>query len=451
MKFMQYSLFLLGVTVIMTNGASSEEFQAGIAVRDITPRSGLNMWGYMDRTGPAKGALDPLYARAIVFRVGDYAAALVSLDLGRPPVAEAVNRIRNRVREAGVDHVMLVATHTHHGPYMEFSDEPYAKRIEELISDAIMEAARNVQSVRLGLGKTEIDIAHNRRKHLPDGRVLMMWRNEERVPTSPVDKEATVIKVEDANGKLIAALVHYACHPVAMDGSNLEYSADYVGEMARIIKEATGAECIFLQGACGDINPYLDKTPISKGGVETMKSVGRAAAYPVLAELEAIRARAPESPSIAAEEEMVEVGVRWDLDSSKQVEALRNTMGDRYYEFYIANRPEDLSVPLSVLLLNDDIAFAGMPGEIFVQYQLQLKEQSPVENTLLLGYTNEYHAYFPTIRDAAAGGYGANVGSYVGLGAADKLTMQAQITIGKLAGKFKDYHPPADFKLVERE
>jgi hypothetical protein len=35
-----------------------------------------------------------------------------------------------------------------------------------------------------------------------------------------------------------------------------------------------------------------------------------------------------------------------------------------------------------------------------------------VRDTLLVGYTNGYHAYFPTIRDAAAGGYGGKTATY---------------------------------------
>jgi hypothetical protein len=45
-----------------------------------------------------------------------------------------------------------------------------------------------------------------------------------------------------------------------------------------------------------------------------------------------------------------------------------------------------------------------MPGEIFVDFQKSIKTRSPVANSLLVGYTNGYHGYFPTLRAAAAGG-----------------------------------------------
>ena len=50
----------------------------------------------------------------------------------------------------------------------------------------------------------------------------------------------------------------------------------------------------------------------------------------------------------------------------------------------------------------------GLPGEPFVEFQMQLRAKSPVPTSFLLGYTNGYFAYFPTIAAAARGGYGAN-------------------------------------------
>lgn len=184
------TIALLSISVCSGVNAVAQEntLQAGMSVTDITPEPGLPLWGYGDRGAPAQGTLDPLYAKAIVFRVGSDTAVIVSLDLGRPPVAEVKDRILKRVRKKGVNSILLVASHTHHGPYMELSDEPYALAIEQKIGDTIEAAVATLEPVRVGIGRTQIDIAHNRRKHLEDGRVMMLWRNEERIPTEPVDR-----------------------------------------------------------------------------------------------------------------------------------------------------------------------------------------------------------------------------------------------------------------------
>ena len=99
-----------------------------------------------------------------------------------------------------------------------------------------------------------------------------------------------------------------------------------------------------------------------------------------------------------------------------------------------------------------------MPGELFTQHQLDLKHYAPLwpasgagvrRNALLVGYSNDFHIYFPTIADAAAGGYGGIAASYVGLGAGEKLVMEAQIEIGKLSNRFKDFCSLEDFAVVD--
>jgi len=412
-------------------------FLAGVGVRDITPPPGCPMWGYSDRPGPATGTLDPLHAKTIAFQAGDNIAAVVTLDLGRPLNDLACERVRERARAADIDYVFFTASHTHHAPVLEMPDAPYMAAIESGVAESIEEAALKLQPARMGIGRIEVDIAHNRRVIGPDGRCTMLWRNETKKPTAPVDKEATVISIATVDGTPMATLVHYACHPVVMGPSNLEYSADYVGEMARRVKEETGAECLFLQGGCGNINPYLDKTPIRMGGVDAMRSVGREFAEAVLAALPGIETAAIDEPSVEFAESDVRVGTRWNLSIPENAAHFRQQYGP-LFDVYAPKLTPDLAVPASVLVLNGELALLGMPGEIFVQYQLALKQNSLVKHSLLCGYTNGFYLYFPTIYDAAAGGYGGLEATMVGLGAADKLLAEGQAQIGRIAGKFHE-------------
>ncbi len=431
-------------------GAQTQGLQAGLAVRDITPEPGIPMWGYSDRKGPSIGTLDPLHAHALVLRAGDDTVAIARIDMGRVPKVAALDRIRARVKKAGVDRVIFTASHTHGGPALEDETAPHCKIVEDRIGECLEEAAENLEPVQVGFGTTTFDVSHNRRKLLEDGRCLMMWRNEERVPTSPVDHEASLIKLERPDGTPLAVLVHFACHPVVLGGDNRQYTADYVGEMARIVKEETGAECLFLQGGCGDINPYLDKTPLEEGGLQSMHSVGRTCANAVIAALPNIKAETTDAPSLGYHEETVEVGTRWDFEDPKQQEIFRAIYGPRFDE-YLKDLKRDLSVPLAVLVINDDIALACMPGEVFVQYQLDLKSHSPLPKTLLVGYSNDFYAYFPTIKDAAAGGYGGTVATYVGVGAGDKLVARSQIAVGELTNKLRAFCKPEDLQLLEAD
>ncbi len=102
----------------------------------------------------------------------------------------------------------------------------------------------------------------------------MQWRNAEREPTAPVDREYAVIRLDRADGTPLAVLFNYACHPVVMGGDNYQYSADYVGTASAVVEKDLKTTCLFLQGACGNINPYMDKTPQNQGGIEEMRQDG---------------------------------------------------------------------------------------------------------------------------------------------------------------------------------
>lgn len=417
---------------------------AGVAIRDLTPEPGIEQWGYSNRKGPAQGTLDPLIARALVLKGGGKTVAIVTIDMGRVPVVDALERIRAEAKTAGVDFVFMSASHTHHAPDIDDGATPHAQKIESLLGDCIVEAAGKLQPATIGTGRAEFDIAHNRRILTEDGKCLMFWRNEDRKPTSPVDKEATIVKVAGQDGKPIAILVHFACHPVIMGPSNLQYSADYPGEMARVVKEQTGAECMFLQGACGNINPCLDKTPLDKGAVDAMREAGRSCAKAVLAALDSIEPMNSGVVSLDYIEKPVVVGTRWDLKNPDNVAFLRRAYG-ALFDTYVGKVGDDFSVPLSVVLINKELALVGLPGEPFVQFQIALKEGSPSAHTLLCGYCNGFYAYFPTIKDAAAGGYGGTVATFVGVGAGEKIVSEAEIELGLFLGKLSPVCKPEYF------
>ena len=63
--------------------ASAASFRAGIAKAEITPPAGEQMWGYENRTKPATGTLDALYARVLVIEANNRRLGLIALDLGR--------------------------------------------------------------------------------------------------------------------------------------------------------------------------------------------------------------------------------------------------------------------------------------------------------------------------------------------------------------------------------
>ena len=66
--------------------------------------------------------------------------ALVSLDLGRAPTRQSTAAIRQRVKAAaGIEHLFLVGSHTHHGPVIELDNwpkgqPPYVRELEDKLA-----------------------------------------------------------------------------------------------------------------------------------------------------------------------------------------------------------------------------------------------------------------------------------------------------------------------------
>lgn len=427
---------------------------AGVAAVDITPAPGLMLWGYSNRTHGATGTLDPLMAKAVVLRSGDNTAAIVSLDLGRTPEEAVLDKIRERTqRECGVSNLFITASHTHHAPAMESAPDqpnPYADKVGQHIGDIICHAAKNLVPVRIGVGRGTADWAHNRRKFLADGRVAMQWRNAERDKTEPVDLEYGLIRLDRADGTPLAVLFNYACHPVVLGPDNYQYSADYVGPACAAVEQQLKTTCLFLQGGCGNINPYMDKTPLDQNGLAEMHKMGSAIGELLVATARDTKTSVPEHPSLKFEARRVPIRLRWDIEAPEVRAVLSKAYGPRF-DNYISKVIKNNIAPclLTTLIVDDDLALVGMPGEIFVQFQTATKTQSPVRNSFLVGYTNGYYAYFPTLRDAAAGGYGGKTATYVEPGAGERLTNEALITLYKLTGQLHDVPRVEDFKLLE--
>src|SRR5262245_5103318 len=212
----------LALLAVALPAPAAEPFRAGAAAADITPPVGYPMWGYAARhDAPSQGVLDPLRARALVLGAGGVKLAVVSLDLGRAPTRAVTASLRERLGKAGVGHVMLVASHTHHGPVLELDTwpdpkNPYTRQLENNLYDLILEADRGSRPAHWGTAGREVPFNRNRQSKLPN---------------PPVDQTLTVLRIEDLEGKPIAHLVNFAAHPTMTDAKLLKYSADYPGAM----------------------------------------------------------------------------------------------------------------------------------------------------------------------------------------------------------------------------
>ena len=425
--------------------AHARDLQAGAAVVELRPALGIEMAGYGARVGVSKGTLDPLHARILVIEGNEQAAALVTLDLvGVLPVVQ-LDQIRTRVKTStGIADVIFNASHTHSGPLLSDDPPDWQARMADDIAAGIERAWANRRAARIGIATGSVRVGHNRLYDMEDGKGKMLWRNESRIPTAPVDPTVMVLRVDSADGKPIAVLVNYACHAVVLGPENLQYSADYPGEMARTVESAhPGAVCLFLQGGAGNINPYYDKTPLIEDAVALMRETGRTVAREVLRVSEGIQPHAVSDTELRITRDTLHFKARFDHD--KVLAGLNPQQLSLSARLHIeAATRGPYTAPVTTLLLGREFALVGVPCEIFVDFQMNLRERVRDFPILFAGYTNANLGYVPTIRAAVDGGYGASqIGAYLEVGAGNRMIDTAVIRLGTWTGKLqpKAAHP----------
>jgi neutral ceramidase len=446
--------FALAFVLAAVSPARAASLRAAVARVDITPPPGEQMWGYENRRQPATGTLDPLFARVLVLEATGAGAptrlAVVTLDLGRSFGPASLARLRAEAKSnGGIDCLLIAASHTHSAPVIKdaYRDAPPAWEQAALgrIAKAVAQASAALEPARIGVGTGSVYIGHNRLRVNPDGTVTWFEVNTTRIPTAPVDPTVTVLRIDRADGTPLAVLTNYACHPVIFGEDNLRYSADYPGVMNRVVEQQLGGQVMsfFLQGAPGDINPYYAVTPLEQDAIGRRDWTGERLGQEAARVAKEIHTRTPDAPGIAFRESTITVHLRWDIDKFRA--ALEKFLGPDGLEIYGARIVPEIPLPVTTLLIDNDLAIATMPGEPFVDFQKNWRDRCPVRHALLLGYTNGYNGYFPTIAAASRGGYGAaSASTWVEVGAGERMIDNAVARVYEMMGRLSDL--PDDLK-----
>ena len=426
--------FVVVLALSVVAYADDVKFQVGFAQKEITPQVPTPMWGYGARHDMlSEGTLDPLMAKVIVIEAGKDRIALMGLDLGRAPTAVMMDEIRAAIREkAHIEHVLIVGSHTHHGPVLELTDREgfgkgrfdqalgYLKSLPGMLSETIIEAASKLQPAKMGVATA--DVPYNRNRH-----------TKQKPPAR--DPQLGVLRFDDENGKPLAILVNFAAHPVMTNATILKFSADYPGSMMNYVEKEVGAPCVFIQGASGDMS-------VNAINVSGPKAFGEQLGQECVKLANGIATVLPARPLVEAKVDRFEFTKRIDLNNPVVMAAF----GQAFFPELIKNFAEEyrqgIHPELNTVLLNREIAIVGGSGEYFSNHAVRLRERSYVKHTLFFGYCNGYNNYFPTIEAVSEGGYGADPPvSPVQIGAGEQMMNRALINIYTFLGKISEEPP----------
>lgn len=278
-----------------------QSFCLGAAARrDITPPVGIyhRMWGAAthDRS---TGIHRPLSATALALAPdGDTtsnarAACQVVVAVDHCLFwSDEMDRLRAAVAGAcglNVDQFHVALSHTHAAGLMDRDRgglpggdliEPYLELLTIRIGEAVGEALETLRPVRIVYGTGRSALAANRDFWDAAAKLFACGYN----PAGPADDTVLVARVTDERSQPVATVVNYACHPTTLAWENTLLSPDYVGAMREVVESATGAPCVFLQGASADLGPREGYV----GDVAVADRNGRQLGYAALAALESL-------------------------------------------------------------------------------------------------------------------------------------------------------------------
>jgi hypothetical protein len=281
----------------------------------------------------------------------------------------------------------------------------------------------------------------------------------------PIDPEIGLALIESAGDREpLALLSNFALHLDTVGG--LLWSADYPYFIERGAREelGEGIVSIFGNGACGDIN-HSDPTRternktdfIGNSLAETIRS-----ALPGLRTVEdpafQVRTVTVELPLQEVTEEQLEqarelipaakAGKRIDFfDQVRAYKAvvldqLRNKPprmpGEEYINWGLSHNWAGVGVSLPVevttMTLGHDLAMVFLPGEVFVELGLAIKQGSPYRNTMVVELSNCVETIYIPTRAACAGGSYEVTNSNVSPGSGEMLVEAALILLRESAG-----------------
>jgi hypothetical protein len=431
--------------------SGAEPLAVGFAESDITPPLGFPMAGYYHER-LATDTHNPLKAKAIVFRQGSEQAALVVCDLTGIAHDLSVEVRRRAAAETGIpgEHIILSATHSHTAPdytrdlyhYLADPDSGaarYSATLIDRVAEAIAAAHSAATPVALSAGTAvqQTPVSFNRRFVMKDGSVRTWQRldNPDVLRAAgPVDPEIGLMLCRTNAGQPVGMFSNFALHLDTVGGTL--WSADYPFYIEQTLRRALGNDVIsvFGNGCCGDIN-HVNPAESARNSCEvigyslaaTIESAlpalvpveqpqlrVRTATVPLpLQEVAAADVeRAPALLTLAAKGEHVEFFELVAAHKAVILDQLRNNppvlQASEHISWGLSHDwrgiGETLPVEVQVIALGNDVAIVCLPGEVFVNLGLAIKQASPFRTTLLIELSNCVETIYIPTRAAYAGG-----------------------------------------------
>ena len=401
----------------------------------ITPPIGTPMAGNVRLDNKSRGVHDDLYCNILILNDNTTKVCLLGFDLIGLEFTTC-NNIRNRI-ELATDilaaNVVIWATHTHSGPntgmrmYQDKDDDAinvYLENIAVKVIAGVVKANEKYEEVVLKAGKRCVsDLSFNRRLIKKDGSVVMNFEefeeNDILGATGPIDKELITLSVWDTNDNLFALLVNFTLHPAILVGYKWLISRDFVYYLDESIADNYGTNVVtlFANGAEGNINHLNYQNPDQLRSFDEAERVGKKLGDHVI---DSLSDSSVLEGKIRFISEKVTIPLRKISDEEKQwaelvlerdkelVEDMLDGIPDKTYAKMIKGMLVRTDIECETVLQGmaiHNFAFVTFPGEVYVEFGLEVKNLSPYRSTMVIGLANSQAGYIPKQEAFSQGGY----------------------------------------------
>ena len=420
------------------DAALPEPRWAGVARVDVTPGAPVRLTGYAGRPSPHTGVAQRLWGKVLAIGgAGDAPVLWLTLDncgVTREVWLELRGRITQRTGVAA-ERIVMTISHTHSAP----ATTGWAPFIQpEHLT--VAEHAAIAGYTRGMLDKLEsaavAALAHRFPAQLSWSEGRATFAANRRTPGGPVDHALPVLKVESRDGKIRALVASYACHCTTCSGGVMQVCGDWAGFAQEALeRDWPGAQAMIAIGCGADANP--GPRGGADGGIALARQHGEAVAaevrrlaggsfHPLTGSLVARRVEAPlpYAPHFTAEQ--------WAQRAQQDGITGRHA---RHWQAQLAGGaalPASLEYEVTAWYFGDELALLFLPGEVVVDYSLQLKRDFDVARLWVNAYSNWVPCYIPSRRILSEGGYEAE-GSLWYYGRPGQLAPESEETILRAA------------------
>jgi hypothetical protein len=397
---------------------SGDPFLVGVAKRDTTPTKENGMLpiaGIGQNVGDIVDVIDNVYTRVMAIQSGGKKALIIVTETGKGPTGWQYAAEVSKHTGIPVEAIFYTTTHDHAVPEeknkVNFDFAPgahentkqlWAKYVLDQMLAAADEALSNMQPASVGIAYGESYINTNRNRTYINRQTGESYINLGYNPTGVSDKTLVTLRFDDQNGKPLAFIINYAVHAVTMMGNTYfngetGISGDVPGHVMRLLEgEHDGAVVFWTSGAAGDQNPIssnLFVVPAPETGEQFGYFTGD---YDIMKYWASIHY----ADILATLDKIKQVTPNFTMSYAEGETSIPNEKG---------SDPAEFALHLKVLRIGD-IAFVGSPAELFTSIGMYMKDQSILNNTIVVNHTwTQEEAYTGYLFDDYArvnGGYG---------------------------------------------